>query len=294
MENAIMDNTILDSTTIETHNTKTEFLRGNKSTKPGRISLEREISLTKAMFENGDKDARDELITEHLSLVIFLAKQLSGYGIPLDELIQEGNVGLLKAIKRFDPSRGVRFCYFSSHYIKAEMNEFIIKNLNIIKIATTKPQRKLFFNLRRLMNVYNHLPIQHQFVVIAKDLGVTVEEARHMSERFAEKPVSFSTFNESESALTEDGSPEHYLSDNTVSDDGQAFEDIHAEQKVKTLHYAMLTQLNEKERKVIQSRHLSKGDCPTFAEIGEELGVSCQRIAQIEAKAFNKLSQWLH
>jgi RNA polymerase sigma-32 factor len=249
------------------------------------LSQEEENKLAKRLRDYGDISAAQQLILSHLRFVIAIARSYKGYGLPQADLIQEGNVGLMKAVKRFDPERGVRLVSFAVHWIKAEIHEFIMRNWRLVKIATTKQQRKLFFNLRSLKQSLDTMNPQ-EVDVVAKQLNVKPAEVVEMEKRFNGNDISLEPLSEDED---EHYSPIAYLTDGT-----EPSKILEAEQN-RSLHSDGLQQslasLDERSRHIIQARWLREKDTATLHELADELGISAERVRQIEAKAIQKIRQ---
>ena len=249
------------------------------------LSSEREQTLARDLVENGNVEAARELVLAHLRFVVHIAKSYNGYGLNLGDLIQEGNVGLMKAVKRFNPDKGVRLVSFAVHWIKAEMHEYILRNWRIVKVATTKAQRKLFFNLRSQKKALGWLSAE-ETRAIAADLGVDEAEVTRMEGRLASRDVAFDAPTDSD----EDDvwqAPQYFLTDGQAGP-GQLVEaeDL-AEDSAARLQLA-LTELDARSRDILQRRWLAE-DKPTLHELAAEYGVSAERIRQLEANAMKKL-----
>ncbi|HEY0973618.1 MAG TPA: RNA polymerase sigma factor RpoH [Solimonas sp.] len=242
-----------------------------------------EQQLGTKLRDEGDLGAAQQLVLSNLRHVVHIARGYMGYGLPLADLIQEGNVGLMKAVKRFDPTVGVRLISFAVHWIKAEIHEFVLKNWRIVKIATTKAQRKLFFNLRSAKKGGGWLT-QSEAEAIAADLKVKPEEVFQMEARFGGGDVSFS-------ATTSDGEdaymPEDYLADG--SDDIAAIEENEWQEAREARMREALLSLDDRARTILQRRWLHDGEKAGLQELADEYGVSAERIRQIEAAAMKKL-----
>jgi RNA polymerase sigma-32 factor len=249
------------------------------------LSQEEENKLAKRLRDHGDISAAQQLILSHLRFVIAIARSYKGYGLPQADLIQEGNVGLMKAVKRFDPERGVRLVSFAVHWIKAEIHEFIMRNWRLVKIATTKQQRKLFFNLRSLKQSLDTMNPQ-EVDDVAKQLNVKPAEVVEMEKRFNGNDISLEPLSEDED---EGFSPIAYLTDGT-----EPSQILEAEQS-RSLHSDGLQQslcsLDERSRHIIEARWLREKDTATLHELADELGISAERVRQIEAKAIQKIRQ---
>ena len=251
------------------------------------LSAEEETHLAERQLK-GDLEAAKQLILSHLRVVVSIARGYDGYGLNQADLIQEGNIGLMKAVKRFEPTRGARLFSFAVHWIKAEIHEFILRNWRLVRVATTKPQRKLFFNLRSMRKSLAALsPKEAQ--AIADDLGVKLSEVMEMEQRMTGKDVG----------LLADNSDDD---DNFVPIDWLADYDNEPTQQIaKKAHYALqteglqnaLAQLDERSRRIVESRWLQDNGGLTLHELAAEYGVSAERIRQIEAKAMQKLRVFL-
>ena len=251
------------------------------------LSLEEETRLARKLRDENDIDAARQLVVSHLRVVVSIARGYLGYGLPHADLIQEGNIGLMKAVKRFDPERGVRLVSFAMHWIKAEMHEFILKNWRMLKIATTKAQRKLFFNLRSMKKGLEPLT-QEAVEDMARQLRVKPEEVREMEMRLAGRDVALEADEDDEVAYA----PIAYLSD-LDNDPAKVLEAEQNErvgaQDLKTA----LTSLDERSRRIIEARWLREKDPATLHELAAEFKVSAERIRQIEVKAMQKMKGFL-
>ena len=249
------------------------------------LSAERERELAERLFYEECVDSARELVLAHLRFVVHIARSYSGYGLAEADLIQEGNVGLMKAVKRFDPNKGVRLVSFAVHWIKAEMHEYILRNWRIVKVATTKAQRKLFFNLRSQKKALGWLSAE-ETRAIAADLSVDEAEVTRMEGRLASRDVTFDAPTDSD----EDDvwqAPQHFLTDGQA-DPGQLVEaEEFAEDSSARLQLA-LTELDARSRDILERRWLAE-DKPTLHELAAEYEVSAERIRQLEANAMKKL-----
>ena len=246
------------------------------------LSAEEELRLAKRLRDDGDVEAARQLVVSHLRLVVAIARGYLGYGLPHNDLIQEGNIGLMKAVKRFDPDRGVRLVSFAIHWIKAEIHEFVLRNWRLVRIATTKAQRKLFFNLRRMKSSLNSLT-QGEINLIANKLNVKPEDVAEMEMRLTGQDLAL------ESDQDEDRyAPIAYLVDSALepSDALQAGQDEYGQSKGLT---AALSSLDERSRHIVEARWLREENTATLHELAAVFNVSAERIRQIEAKALNKL-----
>jgi len=248
------------------------------------LTVEDEQELARDLHHNGNLDAARKLVMAHLRFVVYIARSYNGYGLPLGDLIQEGNVGLMKAVKRFDPDKGVRLVSFAVHWIKAEIHEFILKNWRIVKIATTKAQRKLFFNLRGAKKRLAWLTNDEAHAV-AQDLGVEVKQVREMEGRLASYDAGFDASDDDD----DDGfvAPAQYLEDSRYDPAVRLEESNWEESSVNGLELAM-SKLDERSRVILQRRWLND-DKATLHELAAEYGVSAERIRQLEKNAMNKV-----
>ena len=252
-----------------------------------RLSEAEERHLAERLRDHGDVDAARQLVLSHLRLVISIARGYLGYGLPHADLIQEGNIGLMKAVKRFDPSRGVRLVSFAMHWIKAEIHEYILKNWRLVKVATTKAQRKLFFNLRSMKSEFegtDTLSVAQADAVAAR-LGVKAEEVVEMDTRLSGRDLAL----EGNPADGEDAfAPIDYLAD-------ARYEPVRVLENKAQAHlqqeglYAALDGLDPRSRRIVEARWLSEGEAATLHDLAAEFGVSAERIRQIEAKALQKM-----
>lgn len=253
------------------------------------LTLEEEQSLSQQFRETGDLEAARKLVMAHLRFVVKVAMGYRGYGLSVEDLIQEGNVGLMKAVKRFDPSMGVRLVSFAVHWIKAEMHEFIIRNWRIVKIATTKAQRKLFFNLRsakKRLGWLSHEEVQS----VAKDLGVKPEEVLHMEARLNSQDASIHGYDDDE----DEGrfAPIHYL-ESAQGDPALSVQDNDWMEQGKDNLYQALDSLDQRSRDILIARRLHENK-RTLHELAKEYNISAERIRQIENDAIKKLQNALH
>ena len=254
------------------------------------LSVEEEKSLAEAFYYKEDLDAARQLVLSHLRFVVHLAKTYNGYGLPMADLIQEGNVGLMKAVKRFNPEKGVRLVSFAVHWIKAEMHEYILRNWRIVKIATTKAQRKLFFNLRSAKKRLAWLS-NDEAHAIADDLGVDVTDVRTMEGRMTSVDMGFDGADDESDEASSFVAPALYLEDHSEDPSLLLEHDNHQENSNQNLH-AALTDLDERSRDIIQRRWLSE-DKATLHDLAAEYGVSAERIRQLEKNAMNKVKATL-
>ncbi|MBH0019201.1 RNA polymerase sigma factor RpoH [Pseudoalteromonas sp. SWXJ133] len=251
------------------------------------LKVEQEQELAKKLQEEGDLSAAKQLIMSHLRFVAHIAKGYSGYGLPQADLIQEGNIGLMKAVKRFDPSVGVRLVSFAVHWIKAEIHEFVLKNWRIVKVATTKAQRKLFFNLRKnkkRLGWFN----QAEVSTVASELGVSEKEVREMESRMSGQDMGFDlTGDDNDDAPTSTYSPVQYLTDGAAD----LADDVEQEQWKEQAHtrlFSALKTLDERSQDIVSARWLSD-DKATLQELAHKYSVSAERVRQLEKTAMKKL-----
>ncbi len=248
------------------------------------LTVEEEQKLANDLYFNGNLDAARKLVMAHLRFVVHIARSYNGYGLPLGDLVQEGNVGLMKAVKRFNPEKGVRLVSFAVHWIKAEIHEFILKNWRIVKIATTKAQRKLFFNLRGAKKRLAWLSNDEAHAV-AQDLGVDVKQVREMEGRLASYDAGFDADEDDEESAYV--APAHYLEDNRYDPAVRLEESNWEESNVNGLELAM-QKLDDRSRAILQRRWLND-DKATLHDLADEYGVSAERIRQLEKNAMNKV-----
>jgi RNA polymerase sigma-32 factor len=248
------------------------------------LTAEQENLLARHLRDEQDIAAARELVLSHLRLVVSVARQYLGYGLPHADLIQEGNVGLMKAVKRFDPERGVRLVSFAVHWIKAEIHEYIVRNWRMVKVATTKAQRKLFFNLRSMRPDGQTLD-PRQVDEIAANLNVRRDDVREMEVRLSGREISLENQNEDDDAYA----PIAYLSDNGRADPTQVLarrdEDV---MQGSGLEKA-LEQLDERSQRIVRARWLQDDGGATLHDLAAEFGVSAERIRQIESAAMKKM-----
>jgi RNA polymerase sigma-32 factor len=254
------------------------------------LTKEREQELGRRLRDENDLAAARDLVLSHLRLVVSVARNYMGYGLPQSDLIQEGNVGLMKAAKRFDPERGVRLASFAIHWIKAEIHEYILRNWRMVKIATTKAQRKLFFNLRSMKPTLSALTPK-EIRQVAKTLNVKESEVIEMEQRLqgGDVPLEPSPEDSQEETTV---TPIAYLAD-TAEGPAEIYEREERESlKAEGLKHA-LEVLDERSRRIIRARWLAESNPKTLHELAGEFGVSAERIRQIEAKAMQKMKKEL-
>lgn len=247
------------------------------------LTAEEEGELANRYHASNDLEAAKQLVLSHLRVVVSVARGYAGYGLPQADLIQEGNIGLMKAVKRFEPSRGVRLFSFAIHWIKAEIHEFILRNWRLVRIATTKPQRKLFFNLRSMKKNFAALS-ETEAQAIADDLGVKREEVLEMETRLSGQDIAL---------VAEDGdedsfAPIDWLADIDSEPTRQIEKKALAHLQTVGLEQA-LSSLDERSRRIIEARWLADDGGATLHDLAAEFGVSAERIRQIESKALGKM-----
>ena len=248
------------------------------------LTPEDEQALSRSFLESDDLDAARSLVMSHLRFVVHVARGYLGYGLPMNDLIQEGNIGLMKAVKRFDPDVGVRLVSFAVHWIKAEIHEFILKNWRIVKVATTKSQRKLFFNLRRAKKRLGWLSAE-EVNTVARELNVSPADVVEMESRLNGRDVGFDPTDNDD----EDGppSPAAYLVDHGLDPETAAVNDDQDGRALDSLHSG-LARLDARSKDIIVRRWLNEPKA-TLQELADEYGVSAERIRQIEAVAMKKM-----
>lgn len=251
------------------------------------LTVEDEQRLARRLREENDIAAAQELILSHLRFVIHVARGYSGYGLQIGDLIQEGNIGLMKAVKRFDPTVGVRLVSFAVHWIRAEMHEFIIKNWRIVKVATTKAQRKLFFNLRKSKTRLGWLNAD-EVRAVAKDLNVSEREVLEMESRLSGRDIGFDAPDDAEDDNAPPA-PVNYLVASNDIDPAMAYESANDEDNQLELLREGMAQLDARSRDIIKRRWLDADSKVTLQELADEYGVSAERIRQVEANALKKM-----
>jgi len=249
------------------------------------LTAEEEMELGMRLKKSNDLEAAKTLILSHLKLVVKVAKGYSGYGLPQSDLVQEGNIGLMKAVKRFDPERGVRLVSFAIYWIKAEIQEYIVKNWRLVKTATTKAQRKLFFNLRSMKKTLQPLKTD-EINSIAKELNVKPEDVREMEYRFNGNEISLDYG--SEESEDDVFRPIAYLKDETPEPSEKMEIDQSEGNSLSSLSKA-LSSLDKRSRLILEERWLKDKDASTLHELADKLGVSAERIRQIEQAAMKKI-----
>ena len=253
---------------------------------PPILTPEQEYELAIELYENGSLSAAKKLVLAHMRFVAFIAHGYKGYGLENADLIQEGTIGLMKAVKRFNPHKKVRLSSFAVYWIRAEIHEYIFKNWKIVKVATTKAQRKLFFKLRKAKsNIFQSLT-SDQAQVIANDLGVRTKDVIEMESRLELSDVAFEVHDDDDSYM-----PEQYISDPGATPEQLALNDNHQEDQHNKLYQA-LSSLDERSIDILQSRYL-KDEKSTLHTLADKYGVSAERVRQLENKAIKKLKERL-
>ena len=250
------------------------------------LTPEQEKELAFKLYENDDLDAARQLVIHHLRFVVHIARSYSGYGLPVGDIIQEGNVGLMKAVNKFDPNRGVKLVSFAVHWIKAEIHEYILKNWRLVKIATTKAQRKLFFNLRSKKKTLEWLT-KEEAENIAKDLNVEVKDVLHMEKRLSANDTPFDAPSDTSDSDDQIMSPSQYLEDSAAN----PADLVEAEQTMEFHNDELLDalkSLDDRSKDIILRRYLTDTKV-TLHELADEYQVSAERIRQIENGALKKL-----
>jgi RNA polymerase sigma-32 factor len=248
------------------------------------LTREEERELAERFRNEEDLAAARQLVLSHLRFVVHIARGYSGYGLPVGDLIQEGNVGLMKAVKRFDPSLNVRLVSFAVHWIRAEIHEYVLRNWRLVKIATTKAQRKLFFNLRRMKKNLTWLSAE-ETAAVARDLGVSVGEVNEMEKRLAARDLSFDPTPESDEE--EVYSPAAYLP-SPDADPAEQVESAESSEDESDRLLEAMQRLDARSREIVQRRWMTD-DKATLHELADKFGVSAERIRQIESSAIGKL-----
>ena len=248
------------------------------------LTPEREVALGRRLKSENDLTAARDLVMSHLRLVVSIARGYLGYGLQHGDLIQEGNVGLMKAVKRFDPERGVRLASFAIHWIKAEIHEYILKNWRMVKIATTKAQRKLFFNLRSMKSSTAALT-PTEITEVAKTLNVKESDVVEMEQRIQGGDMALEPASDDDEGFV---SPIAYLAD-SAEGPSETYEREESEQLKSDGLARALGALDDRSRRIIQARWLAESEPMTLHELADEFGVSAERIRQIEAKAMQKM-----
>jgi RNA polymerase sigma-32 factor len=252
------------------------------------LSREDEQALAIRFHTDGDIDAARQLVLSHLRFVLHIARGYSGYGLPMGDLVQEGNVGLMKAVKRFDPAVGVRLVSFAVHWIRAEIHEYVLRNWRLVKVATTKAQRKLFFNLRKFKKNLGWLSAE-ETAAVARDLGVSEQDVTEMERRLSSRDVSYDPSPDADDEDSSSYSPAAYLPA-PDSDPAVAIETAEWDDDVSERVAQAMTQLDERSRAIMRARWVDEPKA-TLHELADQYGVSAERIRQIEANAIKKLQK---
>ena len=248
------------------------------------LTQEQETEFARCFRREGDLEAAGQLVLSHLRVVVAVARGYLGYGLPQSDLIQEGNIGLMKAVKRFDPERGVRLVSFALHWIRAEMHEYILRNWRIVKVATTKAQRKLFFNLRSLKQSFNSLGVE-EVKAVAKQLGVKPNEVVEMETRLTGRDIAIEPAgDDGEEAY----SPIAYLAAEDA-EPGRLLEHAETDRLRSSGLAKALASLDARSRRIVEARWLNEKESATLHDLAAEFGVSAERIRQIEAKALSRM-----
>ena len=255
------------------------------------LSAEKERELAFKLYENEDLTAARQLIMSHLRFVVHIARSYSGYGLPQADLIQEGNIGLMKAVKRFNPEVGVRLVSFAVHWIKAEIHEFVLKNWRIVKVATTKAQRKLFFNLRKSKSRLGWFT-QDEVQNVAETLGVSTKEVLEMESRMSNYDMAFDLGSDDDDSEGAAYSPSLYLESNN----SDVAENVANEQWEKRSNQRLLSAiktLDERSQDILYSRWLDEDNKTTLQELADKYSVSAERVRQLEKNAMKKIQALL-
>ena len=248
------------------------------------LTADEETRLARALRDDNHLDAARQLVVSHLRLVVSIARQYTGYGLPQPDLVQEGNIGLMKAVRRFDPERGVRLVSFALHWIRAEIHEYILRNWRLVKLATTKAQRKLFFNLRSL-KADSRAVTAADAEVIARQLDVRPEDVMDMDLRLSGGDVQLDPADDQDDAFS---APIRYLADESSVPDA-LIDSANRDHLAGEGLQAALATLDARSRRIVESRWLSDDGGPTLHELAAEFGVSAERIRQIEVQAIKRL-----
>jgi RNA polymerase sigma-32 factor len=249
------------------------------------LSREEEHDLATRYRRDNDLEAARGLVMSHLRFVLHIARGYAGYGLPVGDLVQEGNVGLMKAVKRYDPDQGVRLVSFAVHWIRAEIHDYVLRNWRLVKIATTKAQRKLFFNLRRMKKNLGWLTLE-ETQAVAKDLGVSPAEVTEMEQRLAARDMSFDPAPEGDDEEHHYG-PAQYLP-SPDADPAEQAESAEWDADVKDRLVDAIARLDTRSQDILRRRWMAE-DKPTLHELADEYGVSAERIRQIEATAMKRV-----
>jgi RNA polymerase sigma-32 factor len=248
------------------------------------LSKDDEVALAARFRGEGDLDAARQLVLSHLRFVVHISRGYLGYGLPMGDLVQEGNVGLMKAVKRFDPTVGVRLVSFAVHWIRAEIHEYVLRNWRLVKVATTKSQRKLFFNLRKMKKNLAWLS-EAETQAVARDLGVEVSDVREMEQRLSARDMSFDPTPDADEEDTY--SPAMYLPASNADPAVEVEREEWEEDSTDRLSAAM-ARLDERSRSILKRRWMTD-DKATLHELADEFGISAERVRQVETNAITKL-----
>lgn len=251
------------------------------------LTAEEERNLAERLHYQGDLVAAKDLILAHLRFVAHIARNYSGYGLPQADLIQEGNIGLMKAVRRFNPEVGVRLVSFAVHWIKAEIHEYVLRNWRIVKVATTKAQRKLFFNLRKTKQRLGWFN-QDEVELVARTLGVSSKDVREMESRMAAQDMTFDLPLDDESSENQSLAPVLYLQDKRSDFAEDIEEDNWESNAADKLAYAM-EGLDDRSANIIRARWLDNDNKSTLQELANQYGLSAERVRQLEKNAMKKL-----
>lgn len=251
------------------------------------LTAEEERALAERLHYQGDLEAAKQLILSHLRFVVHIARNYSGYGLPQADLIQEGNIGLMKAVRRFNPEMGVRLVSFAVYWIKAEIHEYVLRNWRIVKVATTKAQRKLFFKLRKTKHHLGWFN-QDEVEMVAKELGVTSKDVREMESRMAAQDMTFDPTPEDDTREGQLMAPMLYLQDKS-SDFTDGIEEDNWDDHTADKLSAALDGLDERSQNIIRARWLDDDNKSTLQELADRYGVSAERVRQLEKNAMKKM-----
>lgn len=252
------------------------------------LTAEEEHELAVRLTEENDLEAARQLIMSHLRFVVHVARSYSGYGLPQADLIQEGNIGLMKAVRRFDPSVGVRLVSFAVHWIKAEIHEYVLKNWRMVKVATTKAQRKLFFNLRKMKKRLGWFT-QEEVSTVAETLGVSTKEVMEMEARMSAHDQAFELSSDDDDAREGSSySPAQYLEDKR-SDLAEEVEQEEWQDHTQKRLFSAIKTLDERSQDIVRARWLDDDNKTTLQELADKYQVSAERVRQLEANAIKKL-----
>lgn len=253
------------------------------------LTADEERALAERLQDHGDLEAARQLVMSHLRFVVHIARTYAGYGLPQADLIQEGNIGLMKAVKRFDPKQGVRLVSFAVHWIKAEIHEYVLRNWRMVKVATTKAQRKLFFNLRKMKSRLGWFN-QDEVNAVAEELGVTPEDVSEMEMRMNGQDHSFDGWDDDDNETS--FAPVHFLEDKS-SDVAAEYENDNWENRAEQRLSNALKSLDERSQDIIKARWLDEDHKLTLQELADRYSVSAERVRQLEKNALKKLKDAL-